>query len=390
MDRKPWQQYQAIYVHFPFCKQKCLYCDFTSYAACSNEAIEEYISALCNEIKQTKDLKINPKATIYFGGGTPSLLTPGQVERVVAALKGKGLWQQPIEATIEANPGTVDLDKLRAFKKMGFNRISLGVQSLSALELKAVGRIHDGEQALEAIELAYKAGFTRINADVIYGLPKQSLESLRYTLKTLVSTSIDHISVYGLIVEPDTPLENLLEKGRLVVPDEDCCADMYDYVQDFLEEQGFFRYEISNYARGVDGKYSCSRHNDVYWHYWPYAAFGASAVSFNGESRFSRPLELKKYINWVNARAADLSLLEERLSPKELLSEFLIMGLRRAKGVNLEEAKERFGINILEEYQECIRSFEKQGLLVRDKQNKSMALTKKGMALGNFIFEAFV
>ena len=176
----------------------------------------------------------------------------------------------------------------------------MGVQSLNNEELKTIGRIHNAKQALEAIKAAEAAGFKHINADVIYGLPGQSLKSLQETLTVLTATAIDHISVYGLIVEENTPLCNLLEQGKLVLPDEGAAADMYEFVQSFLKEQGFARYEVSNYAR--EGKDGYSRHNDSYWHYYPYAAFGASAVAFDGKTRTSRPAEVRDYINWTNNR----------------------------------------------------------------------------------------
>lgn len=394
---EPWQEYQAVYVHFPFCKQKCLYCDFASYANCTEIEKAQYIKVLCKEIELELDLPIAKTATIYFGGGTPSTLQTEQIDDIVTALKNKGLWNHPKEATIEINPGTVDLSKLRKFHEMGFNRISMGVQSLNAIELHTIGRIHSPEQALEAIDLAKQAGFQHINADVIYGLPYQTLESLQSTLTQLTDTAIDHISVYGLILEENTPLEELVYQDKLKLPDDDVTADMYDFVQEFLKCKGFTRYEISNYYRNNSGSYS--HHNDVYWRYYPYLAFGASATSFNDKVRITRPRTVQEYCNWSQALQPDLipkqSAINDKynckielLSPAERLSEFLIMGLRRSKGVNLVEAQKRYNTNVLEKYKHELRPFFKQKLI--DYHNDYLYLTEKGMAIGNQIFEIFV
>jgi oxygen-independent coproporphyrinogen-3 oxidase len=225
-------------------------------------------------------LPINPNATIYFGGGTPSTLPIECVSEIVGALKNHKYWQEPAEATIEVNPGTADLEKLKALRYLGFDRISFGVQSLNDVELKTIGRIHSAQEALQAIAWAKEAGFNRISADLIYGLPGQTLTSLRKTLEELTATGIEHVSVYGLIVEEGTPLAKLVDEGKLVLPEEDIAADMYEFVQSFLKEQGFERYEISNYAK--KGQYS--KHNLVYWKYEPYAAFGAAAEDREGRA----------------------------------------------------------------------------------------------------------
>lgn len=384
---KPWEEYQAIYVHIPFCLQKCLYCDFASYANCGEELKTEYVKALCKEIGQSAALPVSEKATIYFGGGTPSTLSVEQISEIVDSLKSNGYWRQPIEATIEVNPGTVDEAKLEKIKALGFTRISMGVQSLNNAELKTIGRIHNAKQALEAIKAAEAVGFKHINADVIYGLPGQTLESLQETLAMLTATAIDHISVYGLIVEENTPLCDLVEQGKLVLPDEDAAADMYEFVQSFLKEQGFARYEVSNYAR--DGKDGYSRHNDSYWHYYPYAAFGASAVAFDGKTRTTRPAEVRDYINWANTFAGD-KCMEESLGADELLSEYMLMGLRRVEGANLNEAKERYHVDVLEKYKNEIAKFFQQGLLAYNTDTGILYFTEKGMELGNQVFEAFV
>ena len=382
---QPYKQIQGTYVHIPFCRQKCLYCDFNSYAGFGVDVMAAYAAAVCREIAGRKNtLPVNENASIYFGGGTPSLLPLEQTAQIVSALKKYGYWQNPREASIEANPGTVDFKKLQALRKLGFDRISFGVQSLNDAELKTIGRVHNAAEALEAIELAKQAGFKRINADVIYALPGQTLTSLKNTLMQLVATGIEHLSVYGLIVEDGTPLQRLVEAGKIILPDEDEAADMYEFVQDFLAAQGFERYEISNYARGR----AYSRHNLVYWHYYPYAAFGAGACGFNGSARFTAKANVKAYINAVNSGAELYD--TENLTSAIQFEEFMFMGLRKKSGINLLEAKERFGVDVMVKYGAALRPFAAKGLVQTDERTGTLLLTQAGMEVGNQIFEIFV
>jgi oxygen-independent coproporphyrinogen-3 oxidase len=382
---KEYNQIQATYIHTPFCVQKCLYCDFASYACRDTNIMKEYAQAVCREIASYGAVKlpVNSQATIYFGGGTPSTLPIECIEQIVAALKENKYWQEPAEATIEVNPGTADLEKLKALRALGFDRISFGVQSLNDSELKTIGRIHSAREALQAIAWAKEAGFARISADLIYALPGQTLESLRATLEQLVATSIEHVSVYGLIVEEGTPLAKLVDEGKLILPDEDTAADMYEFVQSFLKEQGFDRYEISNYAK--NGQYS--KHNLVYWKYQPYAAFGAAACGFDGSSRFTASEVVADYINQTKGT---LIYNEENLSSEELLGEFMFMGLRKKSGANLREARERFGIDVMEHFASEMEPFFQKGMLAYDSEKEVLYLTEAGMELGNLIFEIFV
>ena len=444
---------QAVYVHIPFCRQKCLYCDFASYAGCGRQQMEDYAEAVCLEIagRAAEAGKVAADATIYFGGGTPSTLPMDALAKIVNALKKHGFWRTPAEATIEVNPGTADLEKLRFFRSLGFDRISFGVQSLNDAELKTIGRIHSAAEALEAIQLAKAAGFERISADLIYGLPGQLLESLKATIERLLATGIEHMSVYGLIVEEGTPLAKLVDSGRLQLPDEDTAADMYDLVQQMLKSAGFKRYEISNYAKNEQ----YSRHNLVYWQYHPYAAFGAAAAGFDGRVRRSAVEMVVTYIKGVQqlygapieSRAlfeesagteqclektakgiADVVssieealteaanamqgprnakkkpgldsverekvyaklYMEEKLTDDELFGEFMFMGLRRSQGADLNEAQERFGVDVRQRYCKELQPLIEHNLLVYDKENGYLRLTEQGMAVGNQIFEIFV
>lgn len=383
---QPWQQVQAIYVHIPFCMQKCLYCDFASYACHDRKLQQQYVEAVCQEIRCKSKIKqaINPAATIYFGGGTPSVLAAEDIAKIAEALKSCGYWQQPAEATIEVNPGTADEDKLRALHQLGFDRISFGVQSLQDGELTAIGRIHTAREALEAIEMAKTAGFERINADVIYGLPQQTLRSLEDTLQQLTATGIEHLSVYGLILEDGTPLTRLVEAGRVQLPDEDAAADMYEFVQRFLRESGFERYEVSNYARG--GAYS--RHNLVYWQYLPYEAFGAAACAFDGAARVTATANVAAYI--AGSESGKDIYAAEQLSGAELLGEFMFMNLRKTSGADLLQARERYGVAVWDKYQAELAPLLAAGLVDYDAERQILRLTESGMEVGNRIFEIFV
>ena len=388
-----WQQYQAIYVHIPFCKQKCLYCDFASYACFGEREMRTYTDALCHEIEVRAEEASNVAfgATIYFGGGTPSVLPTDCLEGIVSTLKSCGFWQKPAEATIEVNPGTSDVNKLKRMREAGFDRISFGVQSLQDEELRTIGRIHNAEEALIAIDMARTAGFRRISCDLIYGLPGQSLASLKDTICRLTKTGIEHMSVYGLIVEEGTPLERLVNSGQMVLPDEDIAADMYELVQRLLAEAGFERYEISNYAK--NGQYS--RHNTVYWQYHPYIAFGAAACGMEKALRRTAASTVPEYIaaaqalTSANWRTSELYT-SESLTLQQQLEEFMFMGLRRAAGADLAEARTRFGVNVWERYQKELAPYIAQGLVGYEAAAERLYLTPAGMELGNQIFAIFV
>ncbi len=393
LNDKQWKEYQAIYLHTPFCKQKCLYCDFASYAGYAEAVMRQYTNAVCCEIsaRANEAQYTAADASIYFGGGTPSVLPTECIAQLVQSLKKYNFWRIPREATIEVNPGTADLAKLKALRELGFDRISFGVQSLQDNELKIIGRIHTAQQALEAIAMAKKAGFERISADLIYGLPQQTLASLYDTLTRLCATDIEHISVYGLIVEEGTPLEKLIDDGTLMLPNEDTTADMYDLVQNFLHAQGFERYEISNYAK--NGQYSS--HNTVYWQYHPYIAFGAASCGFDGDARRTATEIVRDYIaaapkltpaNW---RRSALYTIEE-LTPSMQLEEFMFMGLRRSQGANLAEARLRFGVDVMKRFANELQPVLAQKLVVYDERTQHLRLSERGMAVGNKIFELFV
>lgn len=438
LEENVCQQYRAIYVHIPFCKQKCLYCDFASYACFGEREMRAYTDALCHEIEVRADeaAKVAAGATIYFGGGTPSVLPMDCIEHIVATLKACSFWQEPAEATIEVNPGTADLLKLKRLRAAGFDRISFGVQSLQDEELRTIGRIHSASEALQAIEMAKLAGFKRISCDLIYGLPGQSLASLEDTVGRLIKTGIEHMSIYGLIVEEGTPLERLVDEGKMLLPDEDLTADMYELVQDKLAQAGFERYEISNYAK--NGQYS--RHNTVYWQYHPYIAFGAAGCGFDVNDKAATDRRNTYYADasqassshtcWPQTSSTEENVASvcenttiayrrtaistvpeyitaarvmtpaswrsselysiEAITLAQQLEEFMFMGLRRSVGADLKEARERFGVDVWERYSKQLQRFVEQGYLHYDVVKPRLWLTPEGMEVGNQIFAVFV
>ena len=377
--KKQWEEIQGIYIHIPFCLQKCLYCDFASFAG-KNELMHQYALALCGEIKRRAgEMAVSEQATIYFGGGTPSLLPVADIAMLVNALKAEGLWRQPAEVTMEVNPGTVDLERLCQYRELGIDRVSFGVQTLIDEELRIIGRMHTASEALRAIEITAQAGFKRISADLIYGLPTQTLQTFDYTLAAAVKSGVTHLSVYGLTVEEGTPLASKLEDGSLVLPSEEESEGMYEHTLSYLESQGFSRYEISNFAHAGQE----SLHNLIYWRYLPYFGFGSAACSFDGKKRTTNVAGIEDYIS-------GLSPTMEVLSARTSLAEFMFLGLRTSEGIDLSLAKERFGADVMAMFGAEINRYIGKGMLSLDSNGNSLKLTKLGMKFGNEIFELFL
>ena len=377
--KKQWEQIQGIYIHIPFCMQKCLYCDFASFANKSG-LMHQYALAMIEEIRRRAgEMPISERATVFFGGGTPSLLPIDDLKMIINALEEMELWREPAEVTMEMNPGTVDFAKLCQYREIGIDRVSFGVQSLNDEELKTIGRLHTAREALHAIEQASKAGFKRISADLIYGLPLQTLSTFKDTLVTVVDSAISHLSVYGLTVEEGTPLAAMVSKGSLVLPSEEEAERMYDHTIHYLEEHGLHRYEISNFARTGQE----SQHNLIYWLYLPYYGFGSSACSYNGKQRMTNAADVESYI-----RGAAPTI--EQLSARTSLAEFMFLGLRKTEGINLSVAKERFGVDIMAMFGQEIEKYINKEMLSFDQAENTLKLTKLGMKFGNEIFELFL
>ena len=374
----PWESYQALYVHIPFCVHKCAYCDFASYQIYNDHIMTDYARRLVEEISAwTPALPVSPTATVYFGGGTPSVLPLEDLAAIVTALKERGFWQHPAEATLEANPGTVDRERLRFYRQLGFDRLSLGIQSFQPGELAAMGRIHTAEQAEEAIALAREAGFRRISGDLIYGYPGQTVETVRDSLERLLDTGVDHVSVYGLTVEEGTLLAKQVREGKALLPSEDASGTMYDFLMEALPQAGYHRYEISNFARPGQE----SRHNQVYWHYDPYMAFGAAACRFDGKIREINPRNLQAYLQGAPPE-------REILTCEDRRAELVFMNLRTVKGLSLEEFTQRTREDFFHIYEEGFNHCRKQGWITRE--GDRIRLTEQGMRYGNLAFEEFL
>jgi oxygen-independent coproporphyrinogen-3 oxidase len=370
----------ALYIHIPFCIKKCLYCDFHSFRF-DLSLIHRYTRALIKELKLFLNTDYLIK-TIYLGGGTPSILPVESIEEIVQTIYGSFKLDDNLEFTIEVNPGTVDEEKLRLYKTLGINRISIGIQSIEEEELKILGRIHSGKEALEALDTAIKVGFTNINVDLIYGIPNQTLESWRYTLQEVLRRNPTHMSVYGLMYEPGTPLYKALIRNRIKPMSEDLEVEIFNETQEVLSTYGLRWYEISNYAK--DG-YEC-RHNLTYWRGEDYLGFGPSAHSLVGNTRYSNTPNIKAYVELLD-RGKSPKIWEERLSPPERAKELIILGLRLREGVSLCDVYRRTGVDVGRIFSENIERLISYGLLY--KKDDRIQLTEKGRLLGNLVFEEF-
>lgn len=370
--------YHAVYIHIPFCQSKCLYCDFPSYPQYFPHYADAYVQALCTEI-ESSSIQLTECATLFIGGGTPSLLTPGQLERIFSALNSKG-WHFS-EASIEINPGTIDRDKLRCMRALGLNRLSFGVQTFDDKLLKLLGRIHTAAQARENIHLAQELGFSNINLDLMYGLPQQTIAQVAYDLEQAIDLQTTHISSYALKIEPDTRLDTLVEQGCITPLSEDIADQMYDFVPNKLAEHGLKRYEISNYAKPG---YEC-RHNQVYWHYKPYKAFGVAGCSFTGLSRITNTFDLPSYLAAVQAKQSIPCDIEE-LDTDTRRAEYLFMNLRLMSGFAPQEFSQLFNEDIYIIYKDVITKYLNKRLL-QILPNGNLALTALGAKYSNLVFE---
>lgn len=363
----------GLYIHIPFCKQKCRYCDFVSFTGMESMA-DEYIEALKREAEKYRGQAVD---TIFIGGGTPTALTAEQISDVLRICRDCFDVSNDGEFTIEANPGTLDDDKITAMLNGGINRISVGVQSFNDTELQQIGRIHNAETAYNTICNLKKMGFNNVNIDIMTALPSQTRESLIKTLKTAVSLPVTHISAYSLIIEDGTPLEREYSKGKLVLPSDDTDRLMYADAVKILGDNGFKRYEISNFAR--DG-FEC-RHNIKYWTGEKYIGLGVAAHSYDGEKRCYNTSDINAYINGAPRE-------ETALTKKDKISEFIITGLRMENGISERVFFERFGAKIQEIYGDELNKFTNLGLLTHT--DGHYALTPRGIDVSNSILCEFV
>lgn len=384
----------GLYIHIPFCKSKCKYCDFASYAGKEN-LIERYINCLKQEIngiaisnlcdyKENKDdlIKLN---TIYIGGGTPSFINSKYIKEILDEIKNGYNISENAEITIEVNPGTVDIEKLRDYKVAGINRLSIGLQSTNNDTLKRIGRIHTYEEFLHTYKLARRLQFNNINVDLMLALPNQTLEELEEGLDNVINLEPEHISLYSLILEEGTVLYDEVNNGKCVLADDDVERNMYWKTKQKLEEAGYIHYEISNFAKkGFESKHNLSCWNDE-----EYIGVGAAAHSYTNGIRYSNIANIEDYINnYENGKDIDNFVFQEKLNREDRMMEFMMLALRKINGVSIEDFEKRFSENPLELYKEKLDKLIHEGLIEID--DKSIKLSKRGLDLANLVWEEFV
>lgn len=376
----------GLYVHLPFCRQKCFYCDFPSYAG-QEGRMAVYVEALLGELaREGAPLRAawGPPRTVYLGGGTPTALPPALMERLLAGLR-EFLAAAPdaLEFTCECNPGTVDAAYLSLLRAGGVNRLSLGVQTFDDALLRRIGRIHTAAEVCAAVRQARAAGFRNLSLDLMYGLPGQTLAGLEMSVQQALALAPQHISIYGLQVEEGTPFARAQAAGQLALPTEEESEVMYDYMTAALPAAGYARYEISNFARpGFE-----SRHNLGYWQDVPYLGVGAAAHSYLDGQRYENPRGIEEYLATLR-ESGRARREEEPLTRATSMEEFAFLALRTARGIDRARFAARFGCELASVYADAIARMRARGFLEEDAQG--VRLTPLGMKYGNWVFEAFL
>ncbi len=371
----------ALYIHVPFCRHKCPYCSFVSYDHRKAD-IPLYLSALKKEL--TRRASGECIRSVYFGGGTPSLLSVKYLGEIISAISKLFAVDQAAEITLEANPGTVNRENLNAIGELGINRLSLGVQSLHDRELAVLGRIHTTSEAREAVRQARDAGFDNLSIDLIYGLPGQTVADWQQTLDEAMTMRPEHLSLYALTLEEDTPMWAAIKEGFLAGLDPDVSADQYEVAEDLLAAYGYGHYEISNWA--MAGR-EC-RHNLTYWRNLPYLGVGVAAHSYLDGHRLANTTSLDKYLAYFSEETTAKPGMDEEINPELELAETAILGLRLCEGIDPADFRRRFDINIQAHYQPQIEEMVEAGLLERD--GGRIRLTRRGRLLSNEVFWRFL
>lgn len=384
----------GIYVHIPFCKHKCYYCDFISYANKENLA-ERYVNVLIREITDVAtgnrldyengiDELFNVN-TIYIGGGTPSFIESKYIVNIISTIKEYFKINENAEITLEVNPGTVNENKLKDYFNAGVNRLSIGLQATNDSLLKEIGRIHTYEEFLNTYKLARKIGFKNINADLMIGLPKQTIEDVEKAVNDLIKLGLEHISVYSLILEEGTVLEEQIRSGKLKLPEDEEERKMYWKVKSILEANGYIHYEISNFAKkGYE-----SQHNLDCWRQKEYVGFGVAAHSYTNDVRYSNIENLEEYIeNYENDKLEETFIFNEKLTHNMKVKEYMMLGLRKLNGVSIQEFKEKFAANPIYVFKNELEKLVNEDLLEID--GDYIRLTKRGLDLANLVWEEFV
>lgn len=371
----------GIYIHIPFCIKKCEYCDFVSYCN-KKEYVPQYINALKKEIKNNinKEYKIT---TIYIGGGTPSSIEENYIADIIETIKlnmnDEDLKDfENIEVTIEVNPGTVNKEKLQVYKKIGINRLSIGLQETHNELLKSIGRIHTYEEFIKTYNLARKIGFNNINVDLMIALPNQTIQDIKENLEKITKLNPEHISVYSLILEEGTPFYNKYNENKIKLPDEELERNMYWYVKNTLENNGYMHYEISNFSKkGFE-----SKHNMNCWNQEEYLGFGVAAHSYNNRIRYSNTNSIEEYIKGSN------KIIHEEQTLEDMQKEYMLLGLRKIEGINIQKFKNKFAQNPIFIFKEQLNKLVDEELIIVD--GNEIKLTNKGLDLANIVWEEFV
>ena len=367
-----------LYVHIPFCVRKCQYCDFLSGPS-DEETKDRYIEALLKEIRAAEHTEDYEIVSVFIGGGTPSALKAEAIASIMRTLQEQFFFCEDAEVTIEANPGTVDLEKLTIYRNVGINRLSLGLQSTDAEELKLLGRIHSYEEFLKSYEWARKAGFSNINIDLMFAIPGQTGEAWRQHLYQVAELNPEHISAYSLIIEEGTPFA----EQNLDLPDEDTEYQMYEDTAEILERYGYRQYEISNYAKQG---YMC-RHNAGYWQRLEYLGFGLGASSLYGGMRFSNTHQMQEYLK--ESRNPDQIRKDVTvLSRNEQIEEFMFLGLRMTEGISEKKIEENFDVRLMDIYGDILQKYEETGFM--EHIETKWRLTRKGIHVSNHILADFL
>lgn len=368
----------GIYLHIPFCKSRCSYCDFATDVFRSNEIVDRYVDALCNDIAAFA--VTDTIDTVYFGGGTPSLLNPGQLEKVLGTVRSRFSMLPDPEVTMEMNPATVTPETLSAYKSLGINRASFGVQTFDDTELKRLARGHNADDARKTFRLLRGAGFENISFDLIAGLPRQTIADWEQNLDEAIAMQPEHLSLYLLEIHESTPLAEQIRSERQPLPDDELAAEMYELMIEKLAAAGYGQYEISNFSKpGFE-----SRHNSKYWRLDPVYGYGVSAHSFDGHQRYSNERDTARYVE----RIESFGTAEVNRETIDATSEFVFLGLRLTDGIEMREYFDRFGVDLRARYEEEIENLAEAGLV--ELSNRSLRLTRKGMLFSNEVFSVFV
>ncbi|OGI21465.1 MAG: hypothetical protein A2287_02370 [Candidatus Melainabacteria bacterium RIFOXYA12_FULL_32_12] len=376
MEKRLKRPLKSLYIHMPFCKDKCYYCSFISFTN-KEDQIGNYINSLIREMQAGLSDSLNTKLrSIYIGGGTPSLIPVEYYERILSEISGLAIVVRDCEITIEVNPGTIDFEYLQKLRLLGINRLSIGVQSFDDHILKLINRKHTVSEAIETVNMAKKAGFHNISIDLIYGLPEQDIKIWEETLNAAGKLDIHHISAYGLKIEEGTKFAKNLPPN---LPEEEISAQMYLKTIEILDDYNFRHYEISNFA--ISGYES--RHNLSYWHNEEYFGFGLAAHSYVNGVRYSNTCNLDEYVNDPSKKASS-----HKVSKQEAIEEGIFLGLRLIDGINIRKFKEEYGVDLLEKYKNIINKYIANGYMEIGQSN--LRLTTSGILISNAILADFL